>query len=929
MSAIVAALLVLLPTVGLVATQILSPFSWRAARVVFNWSSAISVAAVTALGVVLPMFAAVNPSPSATRLAFAGFGTALLLIADATWRGSRRANPGWLVSHTARRVVALAGRTSRSPRALAAQTALLTELVGATRLPIGQCRTAAATWALVLVLRWHAGEPPEDIARAIRLVAADLRREPGTGREDVITALAALGVHLSRDLVVAEAVIETIGDLAQRARAAGPSMLSEVLLDALVDVAGARLATLLPSRILPALRPPAPNTGDRIRRRRRGSVEGNGGPIQAAEARPQRLAESSSVATMDAVSLRRGHDPSGAPSPEQRRQRLVSRSVREAMDDATRHALDAPELLMIFELVAHHTQPSTPVTARTTDNMRTRSLDAYDLLRALVDRLASMLAAPTPESAGWPAGWQGSAAFQADVGRLGRVVGQLYSTHRMPPTDAVEEQLELIASRLNEEVSPASPLPPDRTGWRTTHTPDPTGPAVAAAETMAELAAAAFHAGFDRRALLAGRRLLSAATMAATAGDGRAVQVYTQALDRVARQLSRGHRNDTDANRHRSSLVLAGLIAEFDPLLSATPSGQQADEAINELVDWLPWRTNGNPYPLVAAAWQARLIAAGWLVHNPERRRRQPAPAGQPQILPHALVTKAEEELQLHLHVDDPIYPAVYLFTLWAHAIAAVREGDRGTAQHLHEYLTRVLDEHDTDEQQDDGARWPATEQGNQEAKDEHDEVPRARRMHPQLRRLITEAINWSASARTGRREVVLARRRARGLHDSLRELLAGPGFIDWRYHGLPERDGSYIVVVEEPDGSRRLLRDSEAGARGLFAWGYGGTGPHTLADVLTDDILADLNRCPDCFGAIKCAAGLVRCRTCHNTGLRVERGHIASALVSRVISLLPEHPAAAPTIPEAEWSLTRSVLLAEACRTQTGGHSDREPTGR
>ncbi|WDZ83970.1 hypothetical protein [Micromonospora cathayae] len=449
---------------------------------------------------------------------------------------------------------------------------------------------------------------------------------------------------------------------------------------------------------------------------------------------------------------------------------------------------------------------------------------------------------------------------------------------------------------------------------------------MAVGETLAELAVAAFQAGFDRQALLAGRRLLSAATMAATAGDGRAVQVYTQALDRVAQQLRRGPSSDTDANRHRSSLVLAGLIAEFDPLLSAAPPGHQADEAINELVDWLPWRTEGNPYPLAAAAWQARLIAAGWLVHSPARRRRRPALAIQPQTLPHTLIAKAEEELRLHLRVDDPTYPAVYLFTLWAHAIAAVHEGDRGAAQHLHEYLTRVLDEYDTDEQDDDDASWPATEQGNQ-VEDECDEVPGTRRMHPQLRRLIAGAIDWSANAENGRREVVLPGPRAPGLHDSLRKALAASGLIERRYHGLPERGGSYLVVVEEPDGSRRLLRDSEAGARGLFAWGYGGTGPHTLADVLTDDILADFNRCPDCFGAVQCAAGLIRCRTCHNTGLRVERWHIASALVRRVISSLPKHPAAAPTIPEAEWSMTRSALLSEACRIQAGGHGDQAPT--
>ncbi|MEU3456836.1 hypothetical protein ABZ671_25020 [Micromonospora sp. NPDC006766] len=916
MSAIVAALLVLLPTVGLVAMQMLSPFSWRAARVVFSGSSAMSAAVVAVLGVALPMVAAVNPSPLLTRLAFAGFGMALLLMADATWRGSRRANPGWFVSHTARKVSALADRASRPRRALEAQTELLTELVGAARLPIEQYRTTAATWALALVLRWHAGVPPEDIARVIRLVVAELGREPAAGREDVITALAALGVHLSGDRVVAEAVIESIGGLAQRARTSGPYVHSDLLLDALVDVVGARLAQLLPPRTLRVLRPPSPDVG---RRRRRAPDELDGRPTRAAEDRLQLLGERSSVENGTAVGLRLGHGPSNEIGPEQRRQRLVSRSVREAVDDATRHALDAEELMMIFDSLCDSKQSTAPATTLSTANMRARSAQAYDLFLAEVNRLASMLAAPTPESAAWPAGWQGSAGFQADVRRLGHLASRLYSTHRMPP-DAVEEQLEAIATRLSGDVGPARPLPPDRTGWRTTHTPNPTGPAVAAAETMAELAAAAFHAGFDRRALLTGRRLLSAATMAATAGDGRAVEIYTQALDRVAQQLRWGHGNDMDANRHRSNLVLAGLIAEFDPLLSATPPDQQADKAINELVDWLPWQTNGNPYPLAAAAWQARLTAAGWLAHSPGKRRRQPVPAGQPQALPHALVTKAEEEFQLHLHVDDPIYPAVYLLTLWAHAIAAVREGDRDAAYHLHEYLNRVIDEYGKDDQDDDAHGQPATAQGNHEGKDEHDS--HARQIHPQLRRLITAATNWSANARTGRREVVLSRRRVPGLHNSLRELLAGPGFSDRRYHGLPEIDGSYLVVVEEPDGSRRLLRDSEAGARGLFAWGYGGTGPHTLADVLTDDILAELNRCPDCFGATKCAAGLIRCRTCRNTGLRMERWHIASALVSRVISSLPNHPAAAPTIPEAEWSLTRSALLTEACRTQTAGRN-------
>ncbi len=105
--------------------------------------------------------------------------------------------------------------------------------------------------------------------------------------------------------------------------------------------------------------------------------------------------------------------------------------------------------------------------------------------------------------------------------------------------------------------------------------------------------------------------------------------------------------------------------------------------------------------------------------------------------------------------------------------------------------------------------------------------------------------------------------RGARRLQVVIRKLLATPGFPDWSYHGL-RVDDEALVVVEEPDGSRRLLRDTEARARGEFAWGYGGSGPYNLAVALATDALADLARCPDCRGAGPCGAGLVMCKTCH-----------------------------------------------------------------
>lgn len=145
------------------------------------------------------------------------------------------------------------------------------------------------------------------------------------------------------------------------------------------------------------------------------------------------------------------------------------------------------------------------------------------------------------------------------------------------------------------------------------------------------------------------------------------------------------------------------------------------------------------------------------------------------------------------------------------------------------------------------------------------------------------------------------------------RRLRTDPAFSDRWYHGLHLDRQDAVVVVEEHDGTRRLLRDAHARAQDVFGWGYGGSGPHALARVLVADALSDLTRCPDCFGAAPLAAGLIICGGCRNTGDRFWPEGLARQLVQRVITRLSTEPDPAARMDGADWTLTRQQLLTGA----------------
>ena len=121
-AAIVAALLVLLPTAALVGVQLLAQFSWRTAGMIVSSRDLAVIVLMTAVtGIFLPIGVALNPSPWGTRCAAVGFVTALCLMTEGIRRASERATPAWLIEKTTRRVQVLARRSGNAP-ALSAAT---------------------------------------------------------------------------------------------------------------------------------------------------------------------------------------------------------------------------------------------------------------------------------------------------------------------------------------------------------------------------------------------------------------------------------------------------------------------------------------------------------------------------------------------------------------------------------------------------------------------------------------------------------------------------------------------------------------------------------------------------------------------------------------------------------------------------------------
>lgn len=722
-------MVVLSLTVGLIALQVLSQFSWRLNRTIIDrWLMALISAAVVG-GVVLPLWVAVDPSPVWVRWAFTSFGWSVLLVASAAWLAAERIQPAWLVDRASRRALRLVVRSgSVGPdmqAKLAAAGAPLAELVASGWLPYAQFRKAVVSYVAVLATRCRAAGAVGDVTSDVRDLAAHGQESAVGARADaMILALGGLGIAQASCAEVHMAVWQGLWGLAARLRTAGASNAAGSALDALANVTDARVHLLLPDARIPELQP-APK-----------SVEENRSEISAYFRDKSGSAMDGTQRCWSTVSIRPDgfgtifHAPLEPPV-----RRLAEVVARFTEGDQT----EPHELAGSLQALAtgRHLEPQT--TDSEMFRRRSNSSEAYHLLGDTAAALATLLPSPFPDSTGWPGGWQGHGELNRDVRRIAGLAAAPYLRVQYPPTDAIEETIEQIAAMLRREPMRQMDVPADRTGWRDPPTAEEEGgPASAPAATLGALMEHAFDAGFDRRALLTGRRILAAATSSAQIEDvhgllahGNAIQVFTRDA------ILHGPTGRSQAGRHRQRIVLAGMIAEIDQLLEHQ-GNPRLQESIADIASNLTWRAHGgDALELQTQMWQAKLAAAGWLVPLPGARSSLGVSREtEHKPLPKYLLAEAEEEITHELGHEDPTWAAATIITFWAHAAVAA-QSDPDAAKRIAALLTQQVRAHDVRYRV---LPYRAPAPGR--------DVPSGTRaLHPQLRRLAAATIKWCKAA--------------------------------------------------------------------------------------------------------------------------------------------------------------------------------------
>jgi hypothetical protein len=475
--------------------------------------------------------------------------------------------------------------------------------------------------------------------------------------------------------------------------------------------------------------------------------------------------------------------------------------------------------------------------------------------------------------------------------------------------------LETIGATLIGADSGPS-IPADRTGWRIAHLSRRPSPAALIAEALRDMAIEAFENGYDRRALLTGRRLLSLATIATTAGDQVALNVYADAIYLFVNRTT--YHTDSPAVAARGAVVIAGLIRESDDLRRALPAGRVDGDSPSEKLRYLPWQAQDAEFELAEQAWQSELRAVGWLFDS---RTAKPV-ADADARLPETIRDLALGELVDHPWAADAVYPMALLLTLWADAVAARTSGDEAPAQSLAASLDDLYTAREEDKpyllEEDD-------ESASLQPGDEADGAPGSRLVDPRLRTLVEAMTVWATTPAITTAEMPASADGSRHLLSVLSQ--AAGQLPNWRYHGVIDAAGDHLVLVEYPDGQRTLLRDREAGARGVFTWGYSGGGPYAFARTLARHAAGPLLRCPDCLGTSPVTGEFVTCVSCRNSGRRRGEGALVMLRVTRLISSLPA-PDSATARPAVTWTRTRAEILQTATGPNGANHR-RKPTRR
>ena len=875
-----AAVLGVLAFLGIVL-QVMARYSWAVIRAVLPRWFGPTIAGAAIAGVGFPLWISFAPTARSSAWAAVFWGWSMIAVTVLVVVCATRMNPPSLAERTRLRALSVLSRERLRPDELDDLATVLRQVV-IDDVPLwGQGRRTAGTFAVLLAALCRTPHGRRTAVDAVHTLAgradgsADL--ESGAAGGSIVLALWTLGLDQVPDEDIFTEIHAALTSIAKRARAQARRELAALALDALAGVTTARICFSEPRAGFTI--PPRPTVPP---------------PPPAREADPQNPMIRYFASPPAPSSLEPLPEPDEA-SP------LPTRQLRRARLEAFVEGFAGSNIISAAEIGGFVTvlQEGLPVRTPQETDLRSSRYSSYSLLCDTLETMISLLPSPLPSSVGWPSAWMGTGAFDQDIERLAHLVEQVYLQSREVPADVVEEALEQVGVRLLAENVLNTVLPEPRTMWRLPPTrQEEGGIGASTAESLSKLMAAAFKAGFDRRALSTGSRLAALATASARTGDTSATFAYLNALEMfTGKQILHGQEAHWEAGGFRAEAILLGLITEWDQLLAAAYAAKGSNEilctAIYNASLTLVWRAPGErSFDLAVAMLRARVMAAGWPIELPSTHiygfgvaagRDDPI-----HPLPQPVLSEIESDFPWRAKLHDRLTFA-YVLILWAHAVFATQAGDGSQA----DYVADLLRTHFRGEGCESHEPGPLVEERS--TRPDLD-VARA---DSHVRRMVSAAISWCDSQPVVSGTVIPSARKPHTVQAAAKTLLRRKELPDWSYEGTKNLLGSDLIFVASADGSRRALRNVDLRAD-EFSWGYGGTGPHLLAETLVFDLLGNEIVCPDCLGTIQLTADALTCSRCGNTGLRRGVTECTAALVSRWIALLP-----------ASFRATRRELLA------------------
>ena len=856
-----AAVLAILAVLGIVL-QVLARYSWAVIRDVLPaWFGPILVFALVA-GVVIPLWTSLGPTALASTIAFGCFGWAMMALGFLGKSVAKRMSPSSLAVRTRLRALGVLSAAHHDRGELDELAELLRQLIAEDAPLWGDGQRTVGVYALLIAAlsRVSGRGAAVDATRALAGQAdGSANLESGADGTGIVRALWVLALDQVDDAMMFTETHRALTTIAANARARAQHELAKLALAALAAATTARICALEPRVGFTVPRAP-----DEVR------------------VLPSGPRESEVFGTQHPAQGRPASSLAPRPEAEPTRVEATRNSRRTCLSEFLDQFGDAdnctPETAVLLLQTLHGGLGARRPAARRLGSQ------AHDLLRNTVDSLVGLLPPPLPSSTGWPSAWAGTQAFENDIARLAGLVEEVYLESREVSADFVEAAIELVCLRLLGEQTLDASLPPPRTLWREPPSRrEEGGIAGPAADALARLMIAAYHAGFDRRALKTGLRLIALATASVQRNDLTALRAYANGLGKFTIE---GIRNGPDglaaSANARAQAILTGLVAECDQLLEAAYRNGHSGirQVVEQITQSLVWTTPPRrAAPVAAALLQVRAMAAGWPVDLPSGQSWSglSVPPGLGPAAPLPLQVLREIKAGF-LDADFPDQHSMALaLTLWAQAVLAARRNDLSAVADIEGFLRAKIGD-------DPGSCRERTA-----------EIPRAfDRPGPPaqitgraLRRVVHAAIDWCEKGDLEVQPRVPGDRKAATVPETAKLLLAGGSLSDWTYSGSRGSGGPGLVMVESADGSRRVLRNADLLADD-FSWGYSGGGPHAMAEALVRDLLGERLACPTCMGAITVVAHTITCLPCETSGERRGAMEAVAALVDSVISTLP-----------------------------------------